>query len=201
MKLRMLGLLLVIALQFAAPARIIFSSQRVLSEGTQLKVKTAPVDPYDLFRGRYVALSTDLGRIELPLDHPSQFYPKQKVYVLLEENTEGFVRLKTLLTRPPKTASYITARVTYVQKTKSVQVAEKNWKSEPANIVHVHLPFNRYYMNEKLAPAAEKLVRDRSRREKQDAYLIIRVLGGKALIESLNVGGVPIEEALNLSAL
>lgn len=53
----LLALLVVLAAaQLAVPASMIVQRETVLTQGRVYKFKTAPVDPVDAFRGRYVAL-------------------------------------------------------------------------------------------------------------------------------------------------
>ncbi len=62
--------------------------------------------------------------------------------------------------------------------------------------VRLRLPFDRFYMNEEDASAAETAYRRHSNRKKRDAYVAVRVLNGFAILEDLLVGGVPINEFL-----
>ena len=55
-KLRLIIFLLVALAQIAVPASMIWKRQRTLSEGRVWKFRTAPVDPVDAMRGRYLAL-------------------------------------------------------------------------------------------------------------------------------------------------
>ena len=41
------------------PLTMIKQQEKVLTQGVEYKFKTAPIDPYDYFRGRYVALGID----------------------------------------------------------------------------------------------------------------------------------------------
>ena len=97
---------------------------------------------------------------------------------LLGTDTNGFARFRGLARRAPEGQDYIRARV--------------GWISD--NRVRLGLPFDRYYMNEKQAPAAEKVYRKHSRGGAQDAYITVRVLSGFAVLEDLYVGGKPIRE-------
>jgi uncharacterized membrane-anchored protein len=62
--------------------------------------------------------------------------------------------------------------------------------------VYLDLPIDRYYMEEKAAPAAERVYRQHTQRDKQDAYVTVRVKDGFAVIEGLFVGGQKIEDAV-----
>ena len=49
--------IVVAVVQIAAPASMILRRERALDRGERFLFRTAPVDPYDAFRGRYVAPS------------------------------------------------------------------------------------------------------------------------------------------------
>jgi len=73
----------------------------------------------------------------------------------------------------------------------------------PVTVWHTHqqkaqidLPFNRYYMEETLAPEAERAYRRHSTRKQRDAYITVRVLSGTAVLEELYVADMPIGEFL-----
>ena len=38
------------------PAKMIFNKEAVLAQGKDYRFKTAPIDPYDPFRGKYIDL-------------------------------------------------------------------------------------------------------------------------------------------------
>ncbi|MEY2531777.1 MAG: hypothetical protein QOI96_1862, partial [Verrucomicrobiota bacterium] len=61
---------------------------------------------------------------------------------------------------------------------------------------HVRFPFDRFWVTEKNAPAAEKAYIENSRREKQNAYVTVRVRDGDAAIEELFIDNQPLKEYL-----
>ncbi len=62
--------------------------------------------------------------------------------------------------------------------------------------MRLELPFERYYMEEGAAPKAEDLYRQHNQRNKQDAYLTIKVKDGQSAITGLYVAGEKIEDAI-----
>jgi len=163
--------------QLAAPLSMIVRRERVLLTGRAYKFKTAPIDPSDAFRGRYVALSFELA--EAPAEHPGSFEPGQKVCALLREDEAGFGQVASV--SPGKPADGVFLWV-------------KAYPGNSSQHVRVELPFDRYYLEEELAPTAERAYREHSRRGEQDAYAVVRVKDGMGVIEELYVGGQPIRE-------
>ena len=174
------GLLgLAIACQLAAPASMILKRERVLAHGQAFKFRTAPVDPYDAFRGRYVALGFDQRSIAVP--HGHDFARGQTVHAVLVEDAEGFATLAGLRRDRPDAEPYLTTRIQYVG----------------GNQVHLRLPFDRFYMDENEAPAAEQAYRQNSARSNRNAYIQVRIEKGFGVIEDLYVDDAPIREYLD----
>ena len=171
-----------VAAQLAVPAGMIVRRELVLHRGVALRFRTAPVDPYDAFRGRYVALGFD-ERSALCED---KFRAHQSIYVRAETGTNGFAHLAEAARQPGGTGVWFRASANYSTDGKSVTV---------------DLPFDRFYMDEKSAPQAEKLYREINRRnrpaaDKRETWLQVRVYRGLAVPEELYVDGRPIREAL-----
>ncbi len=163
--------------QLLAPSYIVALREIILRKGAVYKFKTAPVDPYDIFRGRYVALSTNQRSVKV--SSGEKFERGEMVYLVLGKDKEGFAKVIEAKHNPPKGKDYVKSKATY--------------KSD--FYVHFNLPFNRYYMNEHKAPKAERLYR-RSQRLgiKNKSYILVRVLNGKTSIEGLYIKDKPIEE-------
>lgn len=175
----LLGLFgLALVAQLAVPASMILKRERVLARGQAFKFRTAPVDPYDAFRGRYVALGFDGNSVAAPPGH--EFARGQTVHVRLEEDAEGFAKLAELRRDRPDAAPYLTTKIRYVG----------------GNLVHLHLPFDRFYMDENEAPAAEGVYRQNSVRSNRNAYVQVRIEKGFAVLEDLYVDGQPIRTYL-----
>lgn len=174
-----LGILAVVALaQIAVPANMILSLEKTLTEGTLCRFRTAPVDPYDAFRGRYVRLAIEES--EGPLPEGPIPDPGHTVYARIESDTEGISRIAEILRDPPEQGVYICATA--------------GWADAGQRILHVNLPIDRYYMNEWKAPAAEQAYWDQSRMTERNAFVHVRVRNGEAAVEGLYIGDVPIEK-------
>lgn len=166
-------------IQLVVPLSMIAKREVVLRDGVQFKFKVAPVDPYDAFRGRYVALRVDESYVPAPKE--VKVKGGQTAYALIDVDAQGFAKLSGLTTSRPREKSYIQSKVTHVSYDKKI---------------YLDLPINRYYMEEKAAPAAEKVYQRYAQRDKKDAYVVVRIKDGFAVIESLYVGGQRIEDVV-----
>ena len=167
-------------LQLAAPASMILSHERTLAKGQEFKFRTAPVDPYDAFRGRYVALGFDNNQAALAPGVSASV--GQTLYATIEVGSDGFARFGVASLSPPKRGAYL-----------KVKAGSANDKGG----IGLQLPFDRFYMEEAKAPAAEAAYREHNRMGAQDAYVTVRVRDGAGVIEELYVGGTPIGDVVS----
>jgi uncharacterized membrane-anchored protein len=178
-----LGLFLCLALvQLAVPASMIVRRELTLHSGRQYRFQTAPVDPYDPFRGRYVALNLRANTAPRPLD--LSLTPGQRVYAILTEDAEGFATIASLSLTPHEGNTYFQTYVRYVSDDR----------------VHIDIPFDRYYTDEHLAPAAERAYWQHSRLPTHEAYITVRIKDGLAVLEELYIAGKPLQEFLQQEA-
>lgn len=159
-------------LQLAAPGYTIWRQEHTLASGQAFKFRTGPVDPYDAFRGRFVALGfPDAWPRTLTGVTPEAGNP---VHVILGVDADGFATLDEASGAPPKDRPYVRTKWTFDGR--------------------VALPFDRFYLEEFTAPEAERAWRERARSE--NAYLVVRVLDGNWAIENLYLDGRPLRDVL-----
>jgi GDYXXLXY protein len=168
--------------QIAVPASMIARYELTLSRGTLFKVRTAPVDPVDAFRGRYVRFRLALDPVDL-----DRSFIGQKVWVALEEGPDGFAKVGTVSATRPAHASYVEAQVTPL-----------TWRDDASRLgrYQVVLPHDRYYMQESKAPQAEVAARVPRRSPQSHTWVTLRVRDGIGAVEGLWIDGAPVEEYL-----
>ena len=169
---------ILVVVQIIVPVSMIMKREDTLRNGTRYLFRTKPVDPYDAFRGRYVALGFEQDAF--PQTDTAHWVHGQYAYAILKKDEHGFATIDQLTHEPAGDDTYIKVKTWGV------------WD----NKVHLRFPFDRYYMEETHAPQAEKAYRDHSQREEKDAYVSIRVKNGFAVLEELYIAGMPIIEFL-----
>lgn len=140
-------------LQLAVPGYLVYRHYNTLSTGESYKFEVAPYDPYDPFRGRYVALGTAVS-----------LYSYDGDYALLGKDADGYAEIVSWQYDKPTEGQYI----------KSPRL-------------------DRYYMNEKMAPEAERLQRELDVDDDM-MYLLVKVKNGHYVIEGLYLNDIPIEQ-------
>jgi hypothetical protein len=178
---RLAALLVVGAIQVAVPLRMIAGQQRTLREGTVWRFRTAPVDPADAFRGRYVALGFENDHTTVAPGH--EVSQGDWVYVPLSVDGEGFARLEPALGSPPASGDYLRLRAQWLG------------GGGEQTLVHFTLPFHRLYLEESAAPRAEAAYVASQRADaRRPAWAVVRVLDGRAALEDVRVEGRSLRE-------
>jgi uncharacterized membrane-anchored protein len=175
-QLRLIIFLVVALAQIAVPASMIWKRQRTLREGRLWKFRSAPVDPIDAMRGRYLVLRFEAE--DFPSAKPLPY--RDTVYVKLKEDAEGFAVVDQVDVTPAEGDDVV----------KADSFGQYEGKG------HLRFSFDRLWVTEANAPAAEKTYAEHSRREKVDAYATVRVMPGDAGIEELYIAGQPLREYL-----
>ncbi len=162
-----------------------------LRTGTEVMLKTLPVDPRDLFRGDYVTLNYEISTLDMKKFHAenSDFYYDEPVYLTLKlENGYGIP--KEIYTTPPEDELYIKGKVKdviYDWKTdESSNMTEEGTIKE----LRVDYGIESYFVPEGRGMGIEKA--QRTGKTEVDAKVIIDKYGN-AVIKSLLIDGKEIE--------
>lgn len=182
----LLAVFIAVALvQWALPLALIVQHERTLAEGRMYRFRSAPVDPVDPFRGRYVALQFAAETYAVPPDWEP---PTGAAYAAVLPGADGDAVLGPPQSTPPADGDYLRVKL--------------RWFEEGR--VQVQLPFDRYYLDERLAPEAERRYRESSLRDSESgditaapgAQVQVRIRGGHAVLEALLIDGQPLHQWL-----
>lgn len=169
-----------VAVQWLVPLQMIRGSQVTLSTGNEYKFKLAPVDPEDPFRGKYLNLSFEADQVKvIP---PPQWSPGDKGFAILEEDDKGFARIRELVMDKPAADSNF------------IRVKVQNVVGEDPMTVYVQYPFDRYYINERMARPIEEMIFENQSDTTRLNYALVRVNSGQAALEKLYLDDIPLEE-------
>ncbi len=104
-----------IALQVLILIGMVVSAALPLMTGTDIAVRTRPVDPRDLFRGNYAQLSYDFSRVSLQaLMSAAPPRTGEVVYVSLREGRDGMHEFAAASLEQPEDGVFLRGRVEYV---------------------------------------------------------------------------------------
>ncbi|WP_293807966.1 GDYXXLXY domain-containing protein [uncultured Bosea sp.] len=65
---------------------------QILRGGTEIRLKTVPIDPRDLFRGDYVVLAYPISTVDADTAGKAGFERGERVYVSLGRDEQGFAK-------------------------------------------------------------------------------------------------------------
>ena len=166
-------------IQLFVPLKMILDKEDVLHTGEVFKFKTAPVDPTDPFRGKYINLRFEAS--QYPINQPDAWTKNQEVFVQLTTDADGFAQVLDVTPEPPSSSTpYLKARISRVA----------------PDALFLEYPFDRYYMEETKAYDAEQLYRESLSDTLQTTYALVHIKEGEAVLEDVMVDGVPIREVV-----
>jgi len=177
-----------VTVQLAVPIGQIRTHEDILRTGAVYKFHTAPVDPYDAFRGRYVELS--YADTVAAVRKGEDLENSSAAYVSLSRDADGFAQFGELSAYPPDRGDYL--RVTY-----------QRIDRDRGDVAHFSVPFDWFFMEETQAPLAEDAYRKYAGRRGRDdvaAHVSVRVKNGRGVIEDLYINNTPIREFLQQTA-
>ncbi|MFC2114312.1 GDYXXLXY domain-containing protein [Bacteroidota bacterium] len=176
---------LVALVQLYIPAKMILDRENVLDTGNEFKFITAPIDPTDPFRGKYINLSYEDNLIEV--QNEKDWVHNETIYVLLEIDSNGFAKNKSISkTKPAGSPDFIKAEVRSVT-------------SNGTNMLTIHYPFDRFYMEESKAYDAELAYSQSLKDTSKVTYAIVSIKNGDAVLKDVVIEGISISEIVKAS--
>ena len=176
----LIGFIVLALIQWYVPVSGILNWEQVLDEGETYRFVTEPVDPTDLFRGKYVYLS--FREREVTITEGNQYAPGADVYLTLGTDSLGYALFTSNSAVPPSDGKpYITAKA--------------GWTRDSV-VLNLYLPFDTYYMEESKASDAESVYEEAVTDSTQVAYAVVKVLNGKSVLQDVMINEKPILEVV-----
>lgn len=175
--------IIVAIIQLVIPGKMIWDQERILKTGKVFKFEVAPIDPTDIFRGKYITLQ--FKENNFPVESTDKWLEVKEVYVILKSDSIGFAKIQSISKeKPDNTSNYVRAEVHFI-----TGLYSKN--------LTISYPFNRFYMEETKAPEAEWAYNEAARDSTQNVYALVSVKNGEAVIKDVLFDGVPIQEIVD----
>lgn len=181
---------LIVLAQWYVPAQMISEHEDVAANGKVLRFITAPVDPYDAFRGKYIILNFREDKGEITKETKSLNYGDD-IYVTFTDSS-GYALVESVLVAEPMDNSvYVKAKVDYIDN--NIFLVNSKVKRPMASI-HIDYPFERYYMNEIKAPKAETAYQESNREAKDNVYAQIAIKNGIGVVKDVIIDNKSIKD-------
>ena len=197
---KMLFTLVTLLIQCLGIAWLIWRYENIVRNGTEVRFRCEAYDPYDPLRGRYLnttvretctALSPDLALREEELRHP-----RKKIYVKLEPGTNGLWRVASATTQPQLEGVWIKPSHTRFRhqvdwgdrgKDEPFETFKGRRKLSPL-VAEVDMP-GILFVNERIAPKAEKVLREATSAKGKGAVAVYRVKNKEIVLTDIEIEG------------
>ena len=177
-KIIILVFILVALTQLYIPASMIWEKEDIIESGTEYKFRTAPVDPSDPFRGKYITLNYKDNTFKCTDE--SLWKKGDKAFVSLITDKDGFAKIGDVSKHKPEdNNSYLKAKIGHVTQ-------------DGSNMLTVDYPFTRFYMEESKAGPAETLYQEVERDSSVTTYALVVIKKGNAVLRDVLIDGVSI---------
>ena len=187
--------------QVAAISWLIWRYERVVSQGTEVRFACQAYDPYDPLRGRYLRtrVSEDCTNMAFQVCETNRYQFHNKLSARLEPNgTNGLWRVAEVAVEPkaeglwvrPRSSS-IDYRLGWSDRGKDEKWEAFNKRQTTSGLKAVVTFPDQLFVNEKLAPEAEKVLRKHTGKS---AVAVYRVLDGEMVITDIEINGMPIAQ-------
>ncbi len=179
-----IAFVLVALAQLYVPAKMIFEKEGVISGGKEFKFRCAPVDPNDPFRGKYITLRFDATSYES--QGTEEWESGEDIFVLLTTDSAGYAIIKSVSKEKPDiNIDYVKAKIYH-------SVKKSQWRT--GTRLTIEYPFEKYYMEESKANPAEKMYRTSIRSSAKNAYALVSIKNGEAVLKDVMIDKVSIKE-------
>ena len=185
--------------QVAAISWLIWRYERVVSQGTEVRFACQAYDPYDPLRGRYLRtrVSEDCTNMAFRVCETNRYEFYDKLFARLEPNgADGLWRVAEVALEPSAEGLWVRPKSSSIEYCLGWSDRGKNeeWddfdKRKKASGLKAVVTFpDQLFVNEKLAPEAEKVLRKHTGKS---AVAVYRVLNGEMVITDIEIDGKPI---------
>ena len=177
----LLAFLLVAMVQLYVPAQMIWNREEILETGKAYKFRTAPIDPNDPFRGKFVSLRFEQNWVKVR--ERDNWKYEEELFVNLKIDAKGFAKVAGISkSKPAAGTSFVKAKVDYVSN-------ENGLKK-----LYFTYPFDRLYLEETLAQEAEETYAETQQDTTQIAFALVKIKDGDAVLQDVFIDSVSITE-------
>jgi uncharacterized membrane-anchored protein len=169
---------LLVLLQWWTPAAMIWNREEVLKTGRTFKFRSAPVDPGDPFRGKYITLrfnNSVYKNVE-----KTAWKAGETVYIQIIKDSAGYAKIHSLhKNKPGGETDFIKSTINYLS-------------YDSAKNVFVNWPFERFYLEESKAHGAEQAYLRSTGDSNSVTYAVVKIKKGTAVLENVFINEKPI---------
>lgn len=179
-KISLTAFIVIAIIQLAIPAKMIWDKERILETGKEFKFETAPIDPSDPFRGKYIVLQYKENTVQVDSEDP--WVEGEKIYVILKTDAKGFAAIDNVSKeKPADNTDFVRAKVQFTSGVHSKTLG-------------ISYPFDRFYMEESKAYDAEQAYIKSQLDSTKTTYALVNIKNGEAVLKDVLIDGTSIAE-------
>ena len=190
-----------LAVQSVCIGWLIWRYEQIVRHGTEVRFRCEAYDPYDPLRGRYLRTTVRESCTNI-LINTTKAYARFRLYAKLEPGTNGLWRVTTVADKPQQDGGL------WVKRDRTTLNHLLSWsaqgKDEPYEafrkrreasplVATVPMP-DQLFVNERLAPKAEEVLREATSAKGKGAVAVYRVKDGEIVITDIEIGGTSVIE-------
>lgn len=163
-----------------------------LTQGTEIILKTVPIDPTDLFRGDYISLNYEISEVEkknLSKDLKENFtsehddYSSIKIYTSLEKGDDGYFKVKSVSLKKPQNDIYLKGSLyryrEYEEYIVNKDTPYEDYQEKFKYVYHIDYNIDKYFVPESSGKDFEKAS------EKGGILAVVKIYKGHALLKEI----------------
>lgn len=174
-KIALIGFAFLCLIQLYIAGGMVRQNEGIMRTGEVIKLRTAPLDPNDPFRGKYITL--DFPDIAIKVNDASIWAYDDIGYVIFQEDSAGF-HIPFILSKeiPSVAGQYLKVKIKSTIETPGEQM------------VYIEYPFDRFYLQEEKAPLAEEKYREALSDPGIQTYAKVYIQDGQGVIDNVFIG-------------
>ena len=188
-----------LAVQIAAIGFLVWRYERIVLNGTEVRLQCQAYDPYDPLRGRYLNMTVReyCTNILFDVSEWNEYDFHHDVFVKFAEipGSNGLCRVEAVAKEPMDSGVWAKPKwvrmqylLDYNDRGKEESYEDFYARREKSGRKAVASFPDQLFVNEKIAPGAEKLLRERM----TSAVAVYRVLDGEIVLTDIEIDGKPI---------
>ena len=192
-----------LALQVSAVGWLVWRYERIVRNGTEVRLKCQAYDPYDPLRGRYLAMTVREECTNILFEVKEEHLWRgtdEKAFVKLAKTPDGgLYRVDAIAREPMDDGLWIkpeSLRIEYAlgysDKREDESDDEFKARRDKAGFKAVMSFPDQFFVSEKIAPEAEKLLRKKS----DSAVAVYCAYDGRIVLTDIEIDGKPILSAV-----
>ena len=194
-----------LAIQCVCIGWLIWRYEQVVRHGTEVRFRCEAYDPYDPLRGRYLRTTVRESCTNLLIEgEVKESWRRRALYAKLEQGTNALWHVTAVAEAPQSDGGIWVKRertsinhlLNWSARSRGIDESwedfEKRRKASPLAAL-VEMP-DQLFVNERLAPKAEKVLREATSAKGKGAVAVYRVKDGEIVITDIEIDGVSVVE-------